>query len=128
MTTQTSHHPILIVEDDEPTRHLLRAILRRSGYASDVACNGREAMLMLQEKRYAAVVLDMMMPEVDGRAVVSFLADTGMAVPVVVCSAAGPSALADFDFDIVKAIVRKPFDIDQLVAVVTSVAGEDAAE
>lgn len=122
MTTQANSDPILIVDDDQPTQNLLRAVLRRSGFASDVACNGREAMAMLQARRYAAVVLDVMMPEVDGREVVAFLAAAGTAVPVVICSAAGPSALGDFDFKVVKAIVRKPFDIDQLVAVVTSVA------
>ncbi len=113
--------PVLIVDDDEPTQNLLRAVLRRSGYATDVAANGRQAIERLQTTAYAAVVLDLMMPEVAGAAVVEFLGRTQRPVPVIVCSAAGPAALSGFDPAVVKAIVRKPFDVDQFVATVISV-------
>lgn len=122
VTTEPSSFTILIVDDDEPTQNLLRAVLRRCGYASEVASNGRQAIGLLREKRYAAVVLDMMMPEVGGHEVITFLGTTADAVPVIICSAAGPNALTGFDPAVVKAIVRKPFDIDQLVAAVTAVA------
>lgn len=114
--------PILIVDDDEPTQNLLRAVLRRCGYASEVASNGREAIALLSARTYAAVVLDVMMPEVGGREVVAFLGTAASSVPVIICSAAGPAALAGFDPAVVKAIVRKPFDLDQLVATVNGVA------
>lgn len=42
VTTEPSSFTILIVDDDEPTQNLLRAVLRRCGYASDVASNGRQ--------------------------------------------------------------------------------------
>ena len=119
--------PILIVDDDEPTQNLLRAVLRRCGYASDIASNGREAIVLLQARPYAAVVLDMMMPGVGGDQVIAFLGASEARVPVIVCSAAGRAALTGFDPMVVKAIVRKPFDIDQLVAAVSSVA-EDQRE
>ena len=121
MTTEPSSFTILIVEDDEPTQNLLRAVLRRCGYASEVASNGRQAILLLREKRYSAVLLDLMMPEVGGREVIAFLGSAAGSIPVIICSAAGPSALAGLDATIVKAIVRKPFDIDQLVTAVTAV-------
>jgi DNA-binding response OmpR family regulator len=121
VTTEPSTFPILIVDDDEPTQNLLRAVLRRCGYESEVAANGRQAIGLLREKRYAAVVLDMMMPEVSGHEVIGYLAVAAESVPVIICSAAGPKALAGFDPAVVKAIVRKPFDIDQLVAAVTAV-------
>ena len=122
VTIRPSSFPILIVEDDEPTQNLLRAVLRRCGYASDIASNGEHAIGLLREKRYAAVVLDMMMPEVSGYEVVASIGTAADPVPVIICSAAGPTALAGFDPTVVKAIVRKPFDIDQLVAAVTAVA------
>ncbi len=122
VTTDQKSFPILIVDDDEPTQNLLRAVLRRCGYASEMASNGREAMARLQAKTYAAVILDMMMPEVGGHEVLAFLGTTFSPVPVIVCSAAAPTALAGFDPAIVRAIVRKPFDIDQLVAAVTGIA------
>lgn len=120
MTTEPSSFPILIVDDDEPTRKLLRAVLQRCGYPSVIASNGREAIGLLREQRFAAVVLDMMMPEVGGHEVIAFLGTTADSIPVIVCSAAGPRALAGFDPNMVKAIIRKPFDIDQLVAAVTA--------
>lgn len=122
MTPGPNALPILVVEDDEPTQNLLRAVLRRHGYVIDVASNGLEAIAKLDEVRYAAVVLDVMMPVAGGRDVVAFLNTSPHRVPVVVCSAAGPAALADFDAGVVKAIVRKPFEIDHLVAAVSSVA------
>jgi CheY-like chemotaxis protein len=124
VTTDQKSLPILIVDDDEPTQSLLRAVLRRCGYTSEVASNGREAMALLQANTYAAVILDMMMPEVGGHEVVAFLAATSNPVPVIVCSAAGPAALAGFDPAIVRAIVRKPFDVDQLIAAVSGIARE----
>lgn len=127
MTAEQRGFPILVVDDDEPTQKLLRAVLRRCGYASEVVSNGREAIALLRSREYAAVILDMMMPEVSGQEVVAFLGATSNAVPVIICSAAGPAALADIDPAAVKAIVRKPFDIDQFIATVTRVLGESGA-
>lgn len=121
MVTEQTSFPILIVEDDAATQNLLGAVFRRRGYACALAFNGREAIALLQANRYAAVVLDLMMPEVGGREVVAFLAAASKDVPVVICSAAGPAALTGFDADVVKAIIRKPFDIDLLVETVASV-------
>ncbi|HET7435314.1 MAG TPA: response regulator [Thermoanaerobaculia bacterium] len=119
--------PVLIVDDDEPTQSLLRAVLRRCGHTSEIARDGREAIEKLQAKQYVAVVLDMMMPEVNGRDVIAFLSEMETPVPVIICSAAGPAALAGFDPRVVKAIVRKPFDVDEFLVTVTSVTGSSAS-
>jgi CheY-like chemotaxis protein len=121
MTSDPTSVPILIVDDDEPTQNLLRAVLRRCGYTSEIAANGRQAIDLLTSRRYAGVVLDMMMPEVSGYAVVDFLSNEPHPVPVIVCSAAGPTALTGFDTAVVKAVVRKPFDVDELTAAITSI-------
>lgn len=123
VTTQPTALPILIVEDDAPTQLLLRTVLRRCGYESEVAVNGREAITLLQNRTYAAVVLDMMMPDVGGDDVIAYIGATQNPAGVIVCSAAGPSVLSGFDPRVVKAVIRKPFDIEQLIAAVTSTAG-----
>ena len=120
MTTLDTAVPILIVEDDEPTQKLLQAVLRRYGYASEVASNGQEGIDRLRAGDYSVVVLDIMMPHVGGVAVVDFLAGDSRKVPVIVCSAAGPAVLSGFDPEIVKAVVRKPFDVDEFIAAVRS--------
>ena len=114
---------ILIVEDDEPTQRMLQALLRRSSFGCELASNGAQAIALLKEKSFAAVVLDMMMPEVGGADVIQFLRDGGNKTPVIVCSAAGPRALAELDTSIVQAVVRKPFDIDEFLTAVTRVTG-----
>jgi DNA-binding response OmpR family regulator len=113
---------ILIVEDDEPTQRLLQTVLRRVGFASDTAANGAEAIEMLRGKEYATVVLDIMMPVVSGMDVIAFLRDGKKTTPVVVCSAAGPKALAELDTTMVRAVLRKPFDIDEFIATITGLA------
>ena len=105
---------VLIVEDDVPTQKLLQAVLRREGLRSEVAGNGGEAIEALRLQPFAAVVLDMMMPSFSGHDVVQFLSSTADPPPVVVCSAAGARALDGLDPNVVKAVVRKPFDIEDL--------------
>jgi two-component system response regulator QseB len=119
--TERTGLPILVVDDDEPTLNLLRAVLKRCGYGTDVASNGNEAIALLRKNDYAAIVLDMMMPHVGGPEVIAFLSANASPIPVVICSAAGPSALAGFDTTIVKAVIRKPFDIDELTAAVQGI-------
>lgn len=121
--TEINALPILIVDDDEPTQKLLQAVLRRSGFESETTANGRSAIALLQEKNYAAVILDIMMPEVSGHEVIDFLVADGRGVPVIVCSAAGPKALGDLNAEVVKAVVRKPFDVEQFVLAVRASIG-----
>lgn len=124
--TASLPHPILIVEDDGPTQKLLQTVLRRSGYASEIASDGSEAIARLRTGDYALILLDIMMPTTDGRAVVDFLAAEGKTLPVLICSAAGPRALQDLPPRIVKGVLRKPFDIDQLILMIASVTGPEA--
>ena len=120
--TEPIELPILIVDDDEPTLNLVRAVLKRCGYGADVASNGIEAIALLRKNDYAAIVLDMMMPHVGGPEVIAFLSANASPIPVVICSAAGPSALAGLDTTIVKAVIRKPFDIEELTSAVQGTA------
>jgi DNA-binding response OmpR family regulator len=122
VSTVPAQQPILIVDDDEPTQRLLQAVMHRSGFRSEVAANGREAIALLQTRSYGAVVLDMMMPAVGGRDVIEYMLGHAIDVPVIVCSAAGPAALTGFP-PLVKAVLRKPFDVDQLVTAVREASG-----
>ena len=114
--------PILIVEDDEPTQKLLQALLRRSGLVCEVAPDGAAAIEYVKTKNYAAIILDLMMPAVSGADVVKYLASVDSHIPVIICSAAGPAVLSGFDPKVVKAVIRKPFDVDQFVDAIKTVA------
>ncbi len=57
---------VLIVEDDEPTRQMLRRLLQKEGFQVTEASNGREGLECLQGQVTEMVLLDLMMPEMDG--------------------------------------------------------------
>ena len=57
---------ILIVEDEAPMRELLQLHLKKEGYVVDEAINGIEAIKKIEETSYSIVLLDVMMPEMDG--------------------------------------------------------------
>ncbi len=116
--TASQDHPILIVDDDEPTQKLLSALLTRFGHHTEVASNGREAIELIRSRPYSIVILDLMMPTSSGQDVVDYLSSQQTKVPVLVCTASGVARSMVFDSKVVKAVIRKPFDIDQFINVV----------
>jgi len=113
---------ILIVDDDEPTQKLLAVLMQRYGFATEIAADGAAAISRLRDGDYAVVILDLMMPEVGGYDVLAFIDEQQKPVKVVVCTAALPAHDVDFDPKLVKAVVHKPFDIEQMAATVASLA------
>ena len=81
--------PVLVIEDDEVTRHMLRDLLKKQGWAVVEAENGRVALGRVAEQRPGLIVLDLMMPEMDGFAFLAALRETeeGHAIPVIVITA-----------------------------------------
>ena len=114
---------VLIVDDDLPTQKLLEAVMRRNGLDAVIAPSGLHAIDIIDARTdLGCIILDLMMPKVDGAAVIAHLASTGREIPVIVCTAVGPRHTPDFDPRLVRAVVRKPFDIEQLIAIVNAVA------
>ena len=85
-----AERPVLIVEDDAATRELLREALSNEGWSVMEAENGRVALDRLDEQRPGLVVLDLMMPEMDGFEFLAELRRDDMLkdVPVIVVTAA----------------------------------------
>ncbi len=114
---------MLVVDDDPPTQKLLEALMKHQGLESRIVSSGAEAIDCLRQgSDFACVILDLMMPNVSGHEVIEFVAKERRGVPVIVCTAAGIRATEDLDHTVVRAIVRKPFDIDELAAIVTALA------
>ena len=111
---------ILVVDDDEAIRALLMTILRRRGFAVDCARNGAEALEQLERCRYAVMLLDLMMPIVNGWEVLDHLAKIDRNVrPVTIVLTAG-SEPRDLQADLVAGTVRKPFDVELLLDSITA--------
>jgi CheY-like chemotaxis protein len=81
---------ILVVEDNEVEREGLATILRREGYAVALAADGRKALDVLRQSPPDLILLDMLMPVMDGWAFLEELRGLGPPAPVVVMS---PAAL-----------------------------------
>jgi CheY-like chemotaxis protein len=117
--------PILICEDDDEIRALLIETIQNEGYAIAVACNGQEALTILQQRPGRFLVLmDLLMPRLSGYQLLELMsADDSLLAEnvVVILSATGfirPISPAVRAKQVVKATLPKPFDIDELLDVV----------
>lgn len=113
----------LVCEDDPSIRSLVRTILRREGFEVDVAEDGREGLEKLDKGCYDVLVLDLMMPHVDGYEVVRRLSSKPEQLKKVVIMTAVTDALRSEFPESVCTLIPKPFDIDRFTSVVRECAG-----
>ena len=64
---------ILIVDDDNPSRKLVRDLLHASGYATITATDGKQAIMLAKEKAPNLILMDIRLPELDGAAAMKVL-------------------------------------------------------
>lgn len=107
---------ILIADDDQSIRQLLTTIVRRERLEVDAAADGAEAIQKLKENEYSVILLDLMMPRVDGFGVIEYLRDNAPRVkPVVlVITAYADQKFKKVDPEIVAGVLRKPFEVADL--------------
>ncbi|MCD8507785.1 response regulator [Candidatus Woesebacteria bacterium] len=77
---------ILIVEDEAAMAKALELKLTKEGYIVKVAANGREGMSALRENQFDAMLLDIMMPEVDGWEMMETMQREGISLPILITS------------------------------------------
>lgn len=104
---------VLIVDDDPPIRRLLGLIAERAGGEVDYAGNGLEALDQVGSEKFDLVILDLMMPVVDGFTFIQEIRGTEEPPHVIVVSAQH-KRLHEVEADFVCAIVEKPFDLEKL--------------
>ncbi len=113
---------ILVVEDDASIRGLVSDLLRDDGYQVSEACNGAEALDAVRERRPDLIVLDLMMPVMDGWTFVEACRQEPGCdnVPIVVTSASHdlPRTAERLRSFGVRTCLAKPFDVDGLLALV----------
>src|SRR2546427_3770122 len=111
---------ILVVDDDDAIRTLLLTILRRRGLSVDTARHGAEALELLDRCRYSVMLLDLMMPRVNGWQVLEQIGKYEPSLrPVVVVLTAGTEP-RDVDPNLVAGSIRKPFDVELLLDMITA--------
>jgi CheY-like chemotaxis protein len=118
---------VLIVDDDEEIRALLQDVLQEEGYRVGTARDGQEALEVLHRESGWVVLLDIMMPNVDGHEVIRQLQTNDVLRDrnkVALMSAGGRLAQERLQLtsDVVEALLPKPFDLDDVLAVVSRLA------
>lgn len=111
---------ILIVEDEKNISNLIKMALSHTGYACDCAYDGETGANMIESKRYDLILLDIMLPKIDGYELIEYIKN--YEIPVIFITAKGDTK------DKVKGLrlgaddyITKPFDISELQARVEAV-------
>jgi len=109
---------ILVVDDDDSIRMMVERVLRREQFHVESARDGHEAIEKLSRNDYGTILLDLMMPRVDGVGVLRFLEQHKPEHnrAVIVMTANLSSFADDVTSKPVFRVLSKPFDIRQLVS------------
>jgi DNA-binding response OmpR family regulator len=99
---------VLVVDDDVDILEGL-AIVLQDRHQISTAANGLEALRLLKEQTFDAMVLDLMMPLMDGETLIEKMRDSGIAVPVVLASASSDITTLAVRLNV--EYVSKPYDI-----------------
>lgn len=110
---------VLIAEDDPQIRTMLEVALRRSGLAAYGAPDGQVALDCLARRKVGVLLLDLMMPRVNGFDVIARLAeDENLRPGIVLVFTAGRVEPSDLHPEIVGGWINKPFDVIEIIELV----------
>ncbi|HVR43222.1 MAG TPA: response regulator, partial [Thermoanaerobaculia bacterium] len=114
---------VLIIDDDEGIRNLICIALQRAGLSCETATDGTEALERVRNVTFAVILLDIMMPRLDGYGFLSRYAESlihDADRPVVLIMTAFPEHEVNVPFvaDLVHGIIRKPFDVHEMASLV----------
>jgi CheY-like chemotaxis protein len=117
---------VLVIEDDPSAQTLYGALLQQYGLDCTIVGDGERALATLRRTRFDAVVLDLLLPKVNGFEVLRELKciSPDLLSRVIVCSAVAEATLADWDdLRLVRRFLPKPVDIHVLADEVSEAAG-----
>jgi DNA-binding response OmpR family regulator len=108
---------VLVVDDDPGLQGLFATLLNRDGFSVDAAPNGRVAYEYLKRGSYAVIILDLMMPDVNGLELLDRLQRESPLLMrrVIVLTGAAQRMVDGLDASRIWGVIRKPFDIDDLL-------------
>lgn len=109
---------ILVVDDHSSIRRLITLALEDRGHTCEEAANGTEAIECISRNHYDAVVLDLMMPVVDGFGVLESLNGSPPSPVLVLTATAQPGAAKEAMDAGATAVLRKPFDPDEIAVAI----------
>ncbi len=108
---------VLLIEDESKVANFISMGLHEEGYSVDMAADGRKGLQFINESSYDIILLDLMIPEIDGLEVLKTMRDRGIDTPVLIITAKSSKE------DVVKGLdtgsddyLTKPFSFDELLA------------
>jgi two-component system OmpR family response regulator len=108
---------LLVVEDEAKFAAILRRGLAEEGHPTDIADSGEQALWMSQVHEYDAIVLDVMLPQIDGFEACRMLRERGVSAPVLMLTARNSIADRVAGLDVgADDYLAKPFAFDELLA------------
>ena len=120
----------LVVEDDYATQLLLHTLCRRLGLHTESAGDGLQAIDILQSAQPRVVLLDLLLPKVNGFQVLHFIrvsSPTLLAGVIVMTASSDPAFATHEALHGTRCFLRKPLDLDELTSHVVACAGNGAA-
>jgi CheY-like chemotaxis protein len=123
---------VLIVDDDPATRDILRRTLEKEGWLVSEACNGRMGLERLRHSRPVLILLDLMMPEMDGFEMLEALRHQGASwrdIPVIIVTAKDLSAdeITWLNSQVEKVFQKGSHNLTELIRDVDHMLARDAA-
>ena len=120
---------ILIVDDDDGVRDLFERAFDRQGFTVRTASGGEEALQLMAAEAPQLIVLDLMMPWVNGLEVLAAIRQQPalVAVPVIIATATATSAFDLREFGPLR-VLRKPVELSRLVRAAREMLGGEQAE
>lgn len=120
---------LLLAEDEKALSRALVAILERSNYSVDAVFDGQSALDYLESENYDGVILDVMMPKMDGFTVLKNLREAGNLVPVLLLTAKSEIDDKVFGLDLgANDYLTKPFNSRELLARVRAMTRTQVAQ
>ena len=118
-------HPILVVEDNSDLQLLFKLLLESEGYEVAIAHNGKKALALLESMQPQLILMDIMMPGIDGLEVSHRIKQKPdyQSLPIILVSAVDQLKEHQLSYSKAEDVLYKPFDLDDLINKVEQFTG-----
>lgn len=125
MDKDASHKKVLIVDDEPDTLELVKLVLESGGFKTVLAASGKEALNELEASKPDLVILDIMMPDMDGWEVFRKIKEKDAKIPIAILTAKAQNFDRLLGLHVLKAddYITKPFGKNELISRVRKLAG-----